>query len=362
MANNGAYPKQYLITFLTIFFLGLGLLVVTSIYIQPLEGDLTRMGGYSERDFGWNIPRMILSDNVKLANKYDKYYDIVVLGDSFSNSGIWQTILANNTNLSFVTLHWDQTNIDDILNNPFFRKNPPKLLIAETGIRAFPLRFSSENKSCELINETHAVAEIALENNGVNSYLIKRQRNTETHWSEINLNFALTYIKNSFLRLAVNNDFTRVKKYKLNRSDLFSNRASNEILLLNTWFDSKLWSEEDISKAICFASNIQNKVQSNGKTYFMLLSIPDKGTVYRNYVSNPEYSNVDRLTNGLSKSDVNVPKLESNLFQAIEHGEKDVYLPNDTHFGTKGYEITAQSILNLISDNGEMALSSSGKQ
>ena len=353
MYNNEVFPKLYLIILLSIFFLGLGLLIVTSLYIQPLEGDLTRIGGYSERDFGWNMPRTKLSDDVKLAKKYDKYYDIVVLGDSFSNSGIWQTFLANNTNLSFVTLHWDDTGISDILNNSHFVENPPRLLIAETGVRALPLRFAPEDNSCDLITEKHLVSDLTIKKDGSNSSLIRVNRNTVTNFSNINLSFALKYIKNSLLRLTIDNDFTKVKNYKLKRSDLFSNSKSNEILILETWFDSKLWSEKEITNAICSISNIQNRVQSNGKTLFILLSIPDKGISYRNFISNPEYSHTDGLSDNLLKSGINTPRLDAKLQQEIEKGEKDVYLPNDTHFGTKGYELTAQSILDLISYTGK---------
>jgi len=59
-------------------------------YFEKLYGDLTRMGRFSERDFGWReqrppIPPELFKD-YSLADA-----DILIIGDSFSASRIWQT-------------------------------------------------------------------------------------------------------------------------------------------------------------------------------------------------------------------------------------------------------------------------------
>jgi hypothetical protein len=358
MLKEISISKKYSFIVLLLIFIGLTILISISIYVQPLQGDLTRLGGYAERDFGWNIPRKVLSDDVHLAKSYDKYYDIVILGDSFSKSGLWQSFLTENTNFTFTTLHWDNATVEEIINNQIFKTSPPKLFIVEMGARSLPLRFSSAaNAVCDPKKGTN------FSNNWFSQFgdphisFVEIHRETKTAWSEINLKFALMYLENSSLRWLFKDDFSKVKNYALNVNNLFSNRKSDEILLLSTWFDAKVWSDEEIAKAMCSISDIQNRVQSNGKTMFIILPIPDKGTAYEKYIINPKFSSMQELTSKLLNYNINTPRLDILIHKAIDNGEKDVYLPNDTHFGTKGYQLTAKSVTNFLVDMHVMGAS-----
>jgi len=351
--NTGS--KKYLLIFIFLVIAGMGILAVTSVYIQPLSGDLTRLGGYSERDFGWNISRNVLSNEIKLPSKYDKYYDIVVLGDSFSKSGMWQAFFVQHRNLSFTTLNWDDTTAQEVLNNNVFKSTPPKIFIIEMGIRTFPKHFASIESQCDpnslvsLVN----IEKINLPKTSSSSIsFVETKRDITTDFSKINLKFALLYLQNSLLRLLFNNDFTKVKNYSLTRNDLFSNKNNEEILVLNSLFDNKVWNDDEINNALCGAFELQSKVQFNGKTFFILLLIPDKGTAYSKYIINPNFASVKNITDKLASKQINITELDSLLNEAIDKGEKDIYLPNDTHFGTQGYEITARSIYKLLDQKG----------
>jgi hypothetical protein len=348
MPNKIVISKLYTLILLSIIFIGMAILITISIYVQPLQGDLTRLGGYAERDFGWNIPRKVLSDDVQLARSYDKYYDIVILGDSFSKSGLWQSFLTDKTNFSFTTLHWDDTTVEEVINNQIFKSNPPKLFIVEMGARSLPMRFSSANAECDTNKGTKSMNNWFTQDVRPHIPFIEINRQTKTRWSDINLKFALLYLENSLLRWFFNDDFSKVRKYALNATNLFSNRNSDEILLLSTWFDAKVWSDEEIAKAICSISNIQDTVQSNGKTMFIILPIPDKGTAYEKYIINPKFSSMEELTLKLIKYNINTPRLDLILNKAIENGVKDVYLPNDTHYGTTGYQLTAKAVADFL--------------
>ena len=126
MPDTNTESKRYLLILISLVVSAMGILALTSVYIQPLSGDLTRMGGYAERDFGWNIPRNVLSNDFSLSGTYDRYYDIVVLGDSFSKSGMWQAFLTEKRNLTFTTLHWDDITVEGVINNNIFKTTPPK--------------------------------------------------------------------------------------------------------------------------------------------------------------------------------------------------------------------------------------------
>lgn len=350
MHNETNQAKVFLITFFSLLISGILLLIYTSYYIQPIQGDLTRLGGYSERDYGWNIPKRMLNDSVTLARTYDKYYDIVVLGDSFSNLGLWQSYLANDYNMTFTTLHWDNNTIESIINSQIFKDNPPKLFIIELGTRSFPIRFTSSNSTCNSEMVERNKSRLNLEVANQHSSFSYAYRNTYTKWNEVNLKFALLYLENSLLRMLIKNDFSKVMRYDLTRNDLFSNKNNDSVLLLSTWFDSKVWSDEEISKAICSVIDIQNKVQSNGRTLFILLPIPDKSSAYKKYIKNPSFSDINNISIQLANSKINTPKIELLIAKAIDAGDKDVYLPNDTHFGTIGYELVAKSIKDLLAN------------
>jgi hypothetical protein len=80
-------------------------------WLLPVDGDLARVGGYAENDFGPIAPQAAFDQNLfKVTTDlkdYDKYYDVVVLGDSFSVDQVsrrfgWQNYFINRTGLSMI--------------------------------------------------------------------------------------------------------------------------------------------------------------------------------------------------------------------------------------------------------------------
>ena len=125
------------------------LILLTCMYLQPVTGDTTRLSGYSENDFGWNLPQKTFAKAAaSLKEGYDQYSDVVVVGDSFSFGGVlgmmnypWQTFLTAATSLSVITIShyttktnppsYDPTLVYKIINSELFKRNPPKLFILE---------------------------------------------------------------------------------------------------------------------------------------------------------------------------------------------------------------------------------------
>ena len=220
------------------------------------------------------------------------------------------------------------------------------------GVRTFPRRFASPKAICAPNAFVNIEGLRLPKTTDSDIHFVEITRGTTTDFSEINLKFALVYLENSLLRIVFKNDFTKVKKYDLTRNDLFSNKKNGEILVLNSWLDAKKWSDNEINNAICSALDVQNRIQSNGKTLFILVLIPDKSTAYNRYIINPEFASIEDITEKLLNKKINTPRLDSLLQEAIDRGEKDIYLPNDTHFGTKGYQITAASLENFLVATG----------
>src|SRR5580658_3126967 len=99
---------------------GLIALVVASLlglgfWLQPVKGDLTRLGGHSERYHRWNGPQAAFSPPLAQPAPAGGHHDILVFGDSFSmrapedppvrDGGYWTDYLAAETGLSVGVFH-----------------------------------------------------------------------------------------------------------------------------------------------------------------------------------------------------------------------------------------------------------------
>jgi hypothetical protein len=118
-------------------------------WLQPVDGDLARVGGYAENDFGPRAPQAAFDQNLfKVTTDlkdYDKYYDVVVLGDSFSVDQEsrrygWQNYFINRTGLSMIVFDTRRYWPMEIYELPIFKKHPPKVFVFESverAVRAF---------------------------------------------------------------------------------------------------------------------------------------------------------------------------------------------------------------------------------
>ena len=76
--------------FMAVFgILGVLLPLATMWVLQPLSGDLTRIGRLPESGFGWNRPQPVLEQAVATVTS-PAQANILVLGDSYSINGVWQ--------------------------------------------------------------------------------------------------------------------------------------------------------------------------------------------------------------------------------------------------------------------------------
>src|SRR3990172_13371462 len=85
--------------------------VPLSIYFEPISGDLTRIGHWSERDFGWNKPQpavYVHANGTSISNP-----QVVVLGDSFSHPNIWQSYLAEFLHLEILSFQYQDVGCVD---------------------------------------------------------------------------------------------------------------------------------------------------------------------------------------------------------------------------------------------------------
>ncbi|QKV56382.1 MAG: hypothetical protein HT580_03330 [Dechloromonas sp.] len=96
----------------------------------------------------------------------------------------------------------------------------------------------------------------------------------------------------------------------------------------------------------CQLLSFQQTIQSNGKTLFIALPIPDKLSAYHDDLVDPTLPR--GIIDQLSDPRLNRPQVEKVIQAEIAAGNLDIYLPNDTHFGGRGQALTAETVLQYI--------------
>jgi len=304
-----------------------------SIFFEPISGDLTRIGHWSERDFGGNKPQPAVS--VRVNGTAITNPQVLVLGDSFSHPNIWQSYLAESRHLEILSFQYQDVGCLDNWLHWLAERHYPNMrtVVIQTVERGFVQLFRNLNacprripKSFEITEKNiiamHPLAGLTLDA----GYLFPTAANMlRMTWSD---------------RRATSGG---VINAPLTTSRLFSNRKSNR-LLYYAEDDSKLgWSKKDITAAVVTLKQIQDDLAKKG-VRMVLVVVPDKSSVYRQYVTDKiggdEYPNVFERLKDAGVSNVNL----LDFFQQAVEGVVDLYLPNDTHLSPQGYKLMATKI------------------
>lgn len=336
------YDQKYILYFFSALVAGLLLILSFGFYVEPITGDLTRVGGWAERDYGWvNIlPEIPVDDNVKDVRSAD----ILVLGDSFSWANMWQSVLGRSLSRRVASHNYVQFNcIADWLEMLVRGGHVAgKAVIVESLERLFVSRFS-EVEDCRGSRSSEALAVQPFDvsaNREVPTY--KRTGRTiptdVVYLLKVAMNSLLLEMgggRRSISGLAVN--------APLASRDLFSNRRSDRILYYYEDDAESTWSDEQIGKAVFSILAIQRRIEAAGGRFLFVL-VPNKSSVYARFiVGRPD---VDRYTPIVRRlRDTGVGAVDV-LAPFSEHAEKeaDFYLPDDTHVSTKGYRVLGEVI------------------
>ncbi|UQN13625.1 alginate O-acetyltransferase AlgX-related protein [Methylococcus capsulatus] len=337
-----SYDKRYLLRFFGATAAGLLVIFGAGFYAEPLSGDLTRVGGWTEREFGWTepLPEMPIDGNFPDM----KAAGILVLGDSFSLANIWQTMVGRERGLNVASHNYEQfVCIEQWLE--MLESNgvlAGRTVIVESLERFFPSRFGnigtcrkskSRDKSVVKPFEAFTHGEIPT----------SRRTGGEIPTDVV---YLLKVLKNAVLEALLGSDATIhgvAVNAPLTSRDLFSNRRSDRILYYYEDDAEGSWSDEQIGKAVYSISAIQRRIEAaEGRFIFVL--VPNKSSVYARFiVGRPD---ADRYTTVIRRlGDAGVATVDM-LAPFRGHAEKEVdfYLPDDTHVSTKGYRVLGEVI------------------
>ena len=318
-----------------------------AIYIQPLEGELTRLGSYAERDFGWNLPQKKIRGDANLTQAYKRYYDVLIIGDSFSTNGVWQPYFRKETGFSYVTLNIRKTSFHNLLGSQTFRTHPPKVVIVQCVERELIYFFRDLAFLCrDLKNKDFKIAIGLTDPPGKTEYYEEIRKTFDIR--SINLRYAASVMVNTLIRNLIGRDLRQTQSFALSTDTLFSNTRNNEILVYEGDMDKLTWKQKDIAKAVCSIRGLQDQVQSNEKTLFIFMLAPDKSSAYADYIAVPVFRNRENTQQWLVNYGINAPRIDLLLKKAIDSGVKDIYIPSGTHWSARGYEIAAECIAEFI--------------
>ena len=316
-----------------------GVLVPASIYYQPIDGDLTRTGRWSERDFGGNAPQpsiQLLAGMNEAAAP-----DMLVLGDSFSRDLIWQSILAPQRGITIVTDRFDY--VDCIANwvQRAATQETAKWIVIETVEREFLRRFGTVEACEEKPNRPIHITQTAT----------PAQRETGWTWPKhASASYLWTTARNTARMSAKDADYLTHGQTANAVIDPgcgnFSNKRNDRMLYLREDEESSTWDKTDIDAAIANVLRIQRLLETHGKRLIFLM-MPNKLAVYQDCLITVRPKVPVDLNQQLQAAGVHTTDLTTVLRNARPR-IVDMYKPNDSHLSTAGYMALARNISALL--------------
>ena len=315
--------------------------VALSAHQQAPVGDLVRIGGWSERSYGWQAAQPEVAVRHNRADRDGA--QVWVLGDSFSMGNVWQSVWSQEAAIRIHTQGYQghgcleafiqaalaepavqQVVIQTIERHLLDRWNQASLCPA-AGPEAFegpPGRTAASRPSWQ-------GRALAFDGQGFLGFwpLVDWRILLRAQWNEART----AHPAAAKLRLASGDTLNA----PLERAAPFSNPRNDRLLYYLGDDFKRAWSPEQLERAAAQAAALQARVEAAGKR-FTLLVVPDKSSVYR-----PWLRPADRIPS---------PPIEA-VFRAagvsIDHplaamtdaaaATVDFYLPDDTHLSPAGF-------------------------
>jgi len=330
------------------------ILMAIGFFLEPLSGDLTRLGWYSEYNFGWNEPQKTFeSELFSRETAYQRYADIVVIGDSFSMGGAgyeWPNFFVTETGLSVaafglygVDLKFRNELLPEIVNSKLFQERPPRVVVFEK-VERWINKMGDALGNCQ-VNHTNPQGFSINMQPVLNPAPLLEVFREKSSLSSQNVAYAAQFLnKLIFSRRS----HSIVARLGLDKRKFFSSRKSDTLLLYKHDLKKASWDAPEIAKIKCILLSMQNLVQANGKTLFVAMIVPDKLTAYSHHLVDRAHANFsvfDALAAGQS---LNLVRLDWAIQTAIDKGLIDIYLPDDTHWGYRGHQIAAASLAQYL--------------
>jgi hypothetical protein len=320
-------------------------------WLQPLCGDLTRIGGHAERHFGWNSPQAAFNPLASGFGPWNQPADLLVIGDSFANLTPpvqWQNWLATLTGWRIHTLDQHKIDIADLIDSPLYRQHPPQVVVWNSVERDLAER-ADPAEPCPGITSGRQTEPLLIRPQATQSSPWPRPHG----WEALNPGFAPVWLWRELTRRVLHWETSDSLVLALGRNGLFSAAADDKLLIYRQDLINKMrWTAFTPRQVRCGFSRLARQFEANGVTRFVTALAPDKSSAYRPWLADPSALPAARLAEVLDGFPVPDARLDRVLGAAIAAATQDVYLPNDTHWGTPGHRLAAQAVLDLLIKEG----------
>lgn len=309
----------------------------TGFYFLPIatfQGDLTRIGMLPEAQFGWRKPQPAVDQKLIQQSSW-KDADILVIGDSFSDGRIWQTVLTQH-GLKVRTESWESTRGICVDFIPWLR---------EQGFTGKYVVFESiERSSLERLSRSVACQHTQYHPNASTD----APREAPTVSFDINQGGY-----SGKLSIGIRTQLNAWQYEYLSRAtDFKSWRPSKDAQIVRVPNGCLLFSNAHCDDALFLIDDQPEEIDGNALKNIKILNarlkdvspiwaiIPNKSTAYL-YHKKQFWNEAERS--------FNAPNLLRMTQQAIQQKTVDIYPANNTHYSTEGYLLMGNEILqNLL--------------
>lgn len=312
--------------------------------------DLGRMGGFwaSESETSIMTPSGHHTEFADYIGRGIKEsFDVITIGDSFLNGDeryYFEDYLADEYGLKVINFRLEWNCIEDLyilIGSGIIDELSPRYVILESVEREAPKRFASRIITPGVMDKDKLFR----------SVLSIQEKKPKAAFlapimTEVNKNYLMNKLSNIFAPEQLGPE---VYITELDR-EMFTNKGQENLLLYyhhDMDFTSSTLNTETLSRNL---SNAAAMLKEKGIKMIFFVA-PDKYDLYYPYIRNktdkPANTFFDSLRTIKPEGYVMIDTL-SVLRSALERGEKDVYIIDDTHWSHKGIKIVCDEIAKYL--------------
>jgi hypothetical protein len=317
--------------FSMLVFMLIGTYGAIGMYFLPLagfEGDLTRVGKMPESLFGWTKSQPAIPPELLKPASWQEA-DVLVIGDSFSETRVWQSVLVKN-GLKVRTEHW--TSIREGICEDFYpwvraQGFKGKWVVFEVVERNVEAGLP-KSVTCKQVDYHPSVHADALRKPPITA----RQETDRS--GRISVGIETYQNVHKYLSLSAQTDFSSwnmpggaTLRRVTNGCQLFSHAQCQDALFYSS--DR----QTDIGDSTLDIVQTLNSRIGDLKPIWVIM--PDKSSVFMH----PEKQFWNKM-----EAKFNAPNVLSVMQQALKRQTVDLYPANNSHLSTEGYLLLGEAI------------------
>lgn len=324
---------RYFSIFVFVTVMGYGAVAFYFLPLATFQGELTRMGLLPESLFGWTKPQPAI-DQKWLQQASMKEADVLVIGDSFSDSRVWQTVLTRH-GLKVRTESWDSMRGVCADFTPW--------LHAQGFAGKYVVLESIERNLVDDLGKSVACQQMQYH---PNPYTDAPRFPPAVSFDVNQGNYA------GKLSTGIKTQLNALKYERMSRSPDFKNWwLPNDVRMARVPYGCELFSHASCNDALFLsydkpeeidASALENIGKLNARLEGITpiwMFVPNKSTAY--LYPNKQFWNE-------AEHRFHAPNLLRMTQQAIQAKTVDLYLGNNTHFSTTGYLLMGDEIFKAM--------------